>query len=168
MTTIDREFFDKYFWYEPEIINRLVWKSPPKYSTPKPGDLVGNLSGTGYIEFQVEGRKFLMHRVIWFLNKGYWPKGNIDHINGDGLDNRISNLRDVPQSENTKNQGLQKRNTSGYPGVHWYSPRGKWVVKIGVKGKSKHIGYFKDKGDAINARKEAEKLYNYHPNHGRS
>lgn len=51
------------------------------------------------------------HRVVWFLHHGYWPK-EIDHINRDGRDNRIENLRDVSHHVNVMNKSFDSK--SGY------------------------------------------------------
>jgi len=94
------------------------------------------------------GKKIYMHRFI--LNA---PKNKeVDHINGDPLDNRIYNLRLVNRSQNMMNR-------AGTTGV-WYSKqKKKWVAEIIVKGIKKHLGLFKDKQDAVAVRNNAEKVY---------
>ncbi len=88
-----------------------------------------------------------MHRVI--LNA---PKGkDVDHINGDGLDNRKQNLRVCTRSENAMNQRLSSANTSGYKGVVWYKRSQKWRVQVNVKNKKTHVGYFNEIGKAVKA-----------------
>lgn len=96
----------------------------------------------GYASKKTRGNKNLfMHTLIMDCPKGM----KIDHKNGDGLDNRRSNLRFCTQQQNTFNQKLSKSNTSGYKGV-CYFPYGKrlkrWVAKINIDGKQKHLGYF--------------------------
>lgn len=117
------------------------------------------------------GNRFNMgyHRLIWCHYYGKWPESNlvIDHINGNHYDNTIENLRLVTQAENSKNRSTRKDNTSGHVGLYWRNSKRKWQVYIGVNGKNIHIGHFKNKEDAIKARKEAEKKYGYHKNHGR-
>ena len=117
------------------------------------------------------GTRFYMayHRLIWCYYYGKWPESDlvIDHINGNFRDNRIVNLRLVTHTENNKNRSTPKDNTSGHLGIHRVKNRGKWQVQIGVNGKNVHVGYFKNKDDAIAARKEAEIKYGYHKNHGR-
>jgi hypothetical protein len=108
-----------------------------------------------------------VHRIVWFMYYGEWPKDQIDHINGVATDNRIENLRDVSNKENMHNKSRQANNTSGVTGIYWYPKREKWLVQLATSGKRYHIGYFKDKEDAIAARKEAEKKYGFHENHGR-
>lgn len=104
--------------------------------------------------------------MIWILEKGEYPDGFIDHINGVITDNRIENLRLVSPQENTKNISLSCRNTSGCLGVS-RGPSGTWLARIQHEGKSTHIGSYQDKSHAIIARQAAEKVLGFHPNHGR-
>jgi len=117
------------------------------------------------------GNRFYMgyHRLIWCHYHGKWPESNlvIDHKNGDHYDNTIENLRLVTHTENNKNSSTPKDNTSGHIGVYWAKSMRKWQVQIGLNRKNIHIGYFKNKEDAIKARKDAEIKYGFHENHGR-
>lgn len=119
----------------------------------------------GYFVGAVFGRGFRKHRILWALHYGEWPE-NIDHINGNGLDNRISNLRSVPQSVNTKNMRLSKRNKSGVIGVAWIPRLKKWEAKLSSGGKFVYLGLHSKKEDAIAARLEANAQHGFHANHG--
>lgn len=80
----------------------------------------------------------------------------VDHVNGDKLDNRRSNLRLCSQKNNTRNAKLSKRNTSGYKGVFWASHANLWRVRVG----NKHVGYFKNKIEGAKAyNKVAQELF---------
>lgn len=97
-----------------------------------------------FYSYRKENRKIsiLMHRVIMEsmlerkLKKGEW----VDHINGDGLDNRRENLRLATPSQNMQNVGKRSHNTSGYKGVSSCGSR--WRATIRVNGKQKHLGVF--------------------------
>ena len=123
---------------------------------------------TSYREMRADGRMVKAHRLAWRLHYGIWPDKIIDHINGDGLDNRIENLREVDSFDSAKNKPLQRNNTSGVVGVRLYKPNGKWVATISNKGKKITIGYFDKKDDAIKARRDKEIEFSYHSNHGRN
>ena len=91
----------------------------------------------------------------------------IDHINGDGTDNRWSNLRSVSSQENSKNQRRRFTNVhSDVMGVRLNKPTNSWVASIRCDGKNVHLGLFKDFNKAVESRKLAEKLLGYHQNHG--
>lgn len=75
----------------------------------------------------------------------------IDHINGDGLDNRRANLRHVTSSGNGHNKGASPRNTSGFRGVSWMARRKMWRAYATVAGKRQHLGYFRDAEAAARA-----------------
>lgn len=109
----------------------------------------------------------LAHRTAWVLHFGSWPAATIDHINGDRLDNSASNLREVAMAENLKNKAIQKNNQSGHIGVR-DAGAGKWRAGIHGNGKAVHLGTFDTIEEAIHARTEAQALYGYHENHGRS
>jgi hypothetical protein len=121
----------------------------------------------GYNRGLILGVNYHAHRVAWAIHYGWWPKDQLDHINGDRTDNRIDNLREVDGAENHKNQKLSKNNTSGHSGVYWNKPSRKWVAQIQAEGSRIHLGVFGLLEDAIEARIAAELRYGYHPNHGR-
>lgn len=128
-----------------------------------------SLSVCGYKNGRVFNKTYKAHRLIWTMVYGEWLGGkiDIDHINGIRTDNRLINLRKVERIDNTRNAAIRKDNKSGCTGVR-VSDNGKsWVAQIVVNGKSVHIGTFINKDDAIKARKEAERKYGFHPNHGR-
>lgn len=114
------------------------------------------------------GVNYTAHRVAWALHHGEWPTATVDHINGDPTDNRIANLRDVSCGENNKNQSRKKTNTSGRVGVHKASNADRWIARININGKHKHVGCFKNYEDACFARWIAEQFCGYHANHGRA
>ena len=121
----------------------------------------------GYGGITINGKRYLTHRVCWAVYYGKWPEGQIDHIKGIKTDNRISQLRDVSCQDNRRNMPKPINNKSGVVGVSWFKRDSKWQAGIMIDGKSKYLGAFTDKQDAINARKAAEVKYGFHKNHGR-
>jgi len=88
-----------------------------------------------------------MHRAILGLELG--DPRQVDHINGNRLDNRRANLRVVTNAENGQNRtSLQARNISGYRGVTWYAPRRKWRAKVTLARRQYTLGYFDDVHEA--------------------
>lgn len=126
------------------------------------------VSKQGYRVSRIFNRGYYAHRVIWALHHGEWPKGEVDHINGDRSDNRISNLRNVSRAENCRNTARSVRNKSGAVGVHWHKQTQKWHARIKRDGKTTSLGLFFDFDDAVAARKAAEPRYDFHENHGRA
>jgi len=112
-------------------------------------------------------RKAYAHRVIWQLVTGESPLC-IDHINGDGFDNRWTNLRSVTRRLNQMNQRKRCDNSTGQTGVGWCRERELWIAFITTSGKKRHLGRFAVKADAIVARRAAERRLGFHPNHGRA
>lgn len=85
-----------------------------------------------------------MHRILMK------PEGRleVDHINGDRLDNRRSNLRVCTRSQNMRNRKTATRTKSGFKGVAWHKGNKKWIAHLKTGGKTIHLGYFTDKKKA--------------------
>jgi hypothetical protein len=96
------------------------------------------------------------HRAAWLFHYGKWPAMDLDHINGNKLDNRINNLREVTQQKNSRNQLRSTRNTSGFPGVTLISKDNKYKAAIKHYGKYIQLGIFIDPKDAFRARVRKE------------
>lgn len=118
-----------------------------------------------YKRVRVGERKVMYHRIAWALYYGEWPDGEVDHISGDTLDNRICNLRSVDKKENKKNKARYSNNRSGHPGV--FQKRGRWYAVINHEGECVPLGGYESKDGAIRARLEAEDKYRFHRNHGK-
>lgn len=111
----------------------------------------------GYIYVSVDEKKYLLHRLAWFLFYGEWPKSEIDHIDGDKINNSIANLRLASRAQNEANKKASRANTSGVKGVRWEESRGKWYAYITIDYKMKNLGCFERREDAIAARSLAAK-----------
>ena len=85
------------------------------------------------------------------MHYGEWPVGDVDHINMDKTDNRISNLRLARRRDNMNNLTATKSNKSGFIGVYWAKRERKWVSGITIDYKFHHLGYFDDPVSAANA-----------------
>lgn len=140
------------FRYEPETGLLYRMKSPKKRFE---GKVVGAKESRGYLQVRFEGRLYMAHRIIWFIVYGHWPQEEIDHINRDRADNRLSNLRLATRQENTWNASLRKDNRFGAKGV---SDRyGRYVAIIRVNGANTNLGYFNTVAEAAEAYKSAAK-----------
>lgn len=122
--------------------------------------------GKKYWCIQVDGKMYKAHRLAWLVTHGEFPPEQIDHIDGDGLNNRLENLRAVSDLENKRNLRKKSNNTSGVSGVRWRKDRQKWQALITVNRKKIHLGLFSDKSEAVAARRAAEAKYGFHENHG--
>lgn len=175
---LTQEYVRSLFHYDPET-GVLTWKERPREHFATEGAwkvmnarCAGKPVGSShrfqgdYLALSLRGRKYLVHRMIWFLVYGYWPD-EIDHINGKRADNRLVNLRDVSRPVNMKNKRVRRDSKTGIPGVMWHKAAAKWCAQIRVSGRMRHLGVFGRLEDAIAARKAAEKEFGYHENHGR-
>ena len=105
----------------------------------------------------VDSSMWKVARIIYFMVHGEIPQAlDIDHINGNPLDNRVENLRLATRSQNNKNHKMKSTNKSGVRGVCWHPEKKKWRVQIRHGGKVLHLGFFTNIDDARRAREEAE------------
>lgn len=104
--------------------------------------------GCGYFRLKINGKSYLLHRIIFAHQKGYLPP-MVDHDNRDKLDNRIENLRDCPtRGHNTINSPPRSDNTSKYKGVTWHKNVGKWHCSVFKSGKRHYVGIYDKIEDA--------------------
>jgi hypothetical protein len=115
------------------------------------------INNTGYCYAKIGSRHVLLHRLLHDLENLDLPI--IDHIDGNKLNNRMSNLRIANDSINNMNKGLQKNNKSGCRGVIWHSRDSIWEAYISVGRTHIYLGRFLDYQDAVNARSIAEAKY---------
>lgn len=144
----------------------LYWKIS-KSSKVFKKRLAGGLNAQGYLVTGIQNKVYRNARIIWKMYYGADPKGGIDHIDHNRLNNKIENLRDVSRKENCRNRSMTSQNTSGVVGVYRRTAENKWCAQIDVNSQNIQLGSFTNKEDAIKARKEAEIKYGFHPNHGK-
>lgn len=131
------------------------------------GSIKVSKSGNRYLMLYLNGFRYRAHRIAFLYMTGSFPCDEVDHINGDGMDNRWRNLREVTTTENSRNQKLRCTNKSGVSGVCWDKHKRKWAAAIHDNCKRIHLGFFDKKDSAIRVRYAAEKILGYHKNHGR-
>lgn len=134
---------------------------------PRAGDLAGGTRSDGYRYIGIDGKRYYAHRIAWLMVYGPIPEGmEIDHIDHNPSNNRISNLRLVTKSANRQNRARDRRNKSGVNGVFWSINAKAWSAQIRHNRRTKHLGYFKSLSAATAARKAAEVSLGFHANHG--
>lgn len=147
------------------ITGELRWKESSRNC--KKGDLIGSIDDRGYRRVFLKGKHIRIHRLVWLLAYGSFPNEDIDHINGNKLDNSLDNLRLVSDFENLQNSKRRLDNTSGVKGVSWHKQHNAWQARIAVNGVRKSLGYFSSIEDAEKSiREERELLHKEFCNHG--
>lgn len=108
------------------------------------GHVAGTTCLNGYIRIKVYGRVLFAHRLAWLYVHGEFPPDQLDHINHNKSDNRLSNLRPATRAQNQKNRFANSNSTSGRKGVVWSKKAGLWRSVACLNGKKHHLGYFHD------------------------
>jgi hypothetical protein len=131
--------------YNPEtgLFSRRVGKA-----RARAGAVCGDLDSHGYVRISLDCKRYLGHRLAWLYVHGCWPAADIDHINGVRTDNRLANLREAARRNNLANR--RGHASSGLKGAYWHGQNGCWYSRIGVNGKSIHLGCF-DTAEEANA-----------------
>jgi hypothetical protein len=156
--------------YDPET-GVFRWISKLANCRAKVGEVAGSRfqisisESLVYEAIYLWGKSYLSHRLAFLYMTGDWPKKTVDHIDGDGRNNRWVNLRDVSHQENMRNRKISVRNTSGYVGVGAGIGK-RWRSQIGVDGSVIYLGEFDDLQEAIEARKKAEEKFGVKPARG--
>lgn len=152
------------FQYDASTGN-LYWRKSPGNNSTKVGGIAGSVfyTKTGvYMRVTIRKKRVLAHRLVWFYVHGAWPEDCVDHRDGNGLNNRIDNLRLA-----TKQQNCHHRkpipSASGFRGVYRIKKKKEshnqtkfWGAKICLDWKWINLGCFSTKEEAIEARKIAE------------
>lgn len=99
----------------------------------KVGDKVGSPATNGYLRVEILGKKYAVHRLVYFMHHGYMPTV-IDHIDGNRTNNRIENLREADKAKNTCNSKVSARNKSGEKGVYFHKASKKWCAQVEMQG----------------------------------
>jgi hypothetical protein len=138
----------------------------------KTGDVCGSIvqgnKTNKYLRTMIDGKRYRLHRLAWLYMTGTLPASDmdVDHIDGNGLNNIFDNLRVVSRSANCKNCKSFSSNTSGVNGVHQRSS-GSWRASIRVDKVLIHLGTFKTKDEASAARENANVKYGFSETHGK-
>lgn len=140
----------------------LTWKQwNPKHVGKKAGCWSGH-----HVTVAVNKVHYPLARIIFLWHHGHLPE-IVDHADCNPMNNCISNLRAATKAENQRNAGMYAHNTSGSKGVVWSKACKKWMARIKVFGKSKHLGVFESKELATDFVQLArEMLHGEFANHG--
>lgn len=156
----------RFYYRDGKLFNREHWNS----RAPKDAEAGTDCHVRGFIYrgVRINGVRYLIHRLIWMMHNGeIMEKMEIDHINGDTLDNRIENLRCVPPHINRRNMRKVCTCTSGITGVTWDKVNKKWYAHAhSLDGKMKNLGRFESKEEAAQVVVAFRKRNGYTDRHG--
>lgn len=145
------EFVANRLGYDPET-GVLTWKVHLRGGSAKVGNVAGKTSVDGYRIIKINQRQYPAHRLAWLLTTGRWPVADIDHIDGNKSNNRLSNLREASRSQNNWN-------TIPVRGYSWDQESRKFKSKICVDRRCIFLGRFDSEDAARSAYHAAKERY---------
>jgi len=151
----DIEYLNSIFRLDSDT-GELFWAASNCHSV-KVGSVAGSLKPCGYRTIEILGKNYRCHRIVYAIYHGKHPDGQIDHIDGNNLNNKPSNLRLANSAQNSQNRKKQSDNTSGHKNVYWFEKNKKWNVRISAFGKSYYFGAYLHIEDAVKVAKEKRK-----------
>jgi hypothetical protein len=149
-----------------DLVDGKLYNKETVSNRVKKGTEAGNTNNvTGYRVVIIKGRGFRVHRIIYYLHYGVWPGDfQVDHIDGDKLNNKPENLRLVTSKQNNRSYRKPYKNpTSKYRGVCWDKESNKYKAKIFHNNKNIHLGYFTCEKEAALAYNIAAYRYEFNP-----
>jgi hypothetical protein len=117
----------------------------------------GSVYANGYRYIQIDNISYRTGRLAWLYMTGEWPAAMVDHEDTDKANDAWRNLRLASNSQNQANRGVPSNNTSGTKGVRFETSRGKWRAQIVVNGRSKNLGRYATREEAMEAYATAAK-----------
>ena len=138
--------------YDPET-GEFYWLVKPSARVFL-GQRAGSLDAKGYRCIKIDGKTYKAHRLAWLWEHGEWPKLDLDFINRDTDDNRISNLREATKEQNGGNSKARK----GLKGAYWHKREQVWFSAINIDGRHNFLGNFDSEQSAHMAYCKAAKV----------
>lgn len=147
MTTLTAERARELFHYDPEtgVFTRRITTG----NRGKAGSVVGSLSEqVGYLTVKIAGKSVYLHRLAVFYTTGKWPSHEVDHIDGNRVNNKWTNLRDVTTRVNRQNRRAARSDKKQGVLIGTKKHRRKWQARITANGSSHSLGYFDTEDEA--------------------
>lgn len=142
------------------------------WSKSRPGRRMSMPAGNvnkclGYRQIRIDGKLHYAHRIVWEMHNGDIPEGmEIDHIDGNRLNNKIDNLRMVTHQQNVWNTKPQNNKKAPLKGLAWCNFTKKWRVRLQKNSKYHEVGRFRCPCLAyLKYLSKAEHLYGEYANH---
>lgn len=148
------EEFLKYITEHLEYKDGIVyWKKIPKFlRRRKVGDIAGTFhKPSGYNIIMVKYKRVKRTHVIWYLVHGSWPTKQIDHIDGNRINDNIGNLRLVTPRENSINMHCHRNGHLPGTSRKSHTRTKQWRASITINNRCKYLGDFLTEQEAHEA-----------------
>jgi hypothetical protein len=148
-----------------DLVDGKIYYKETYNSRAMKGLEAGTVQNNGYRSVIIKGRDFLAHRIIYYLHYGVWPGDfQVDHIDGDKLNNKPENLRLVTNKQNNRSyKKARKGVTSKYRGVYWDKSINKYRATIYHNNKVIYLGLYTCEKEAALTYNIAADRYEFNP-----
>lgn len=158
MSRVNADRLRSLLHYEPDT-GVFTWKVY-RGRTAKAGDVAGTATNAqGYRCIMVDQTSYKANCLAWLYMTGEWPETDVDHRDGDRLNDRWGNFRLATRSQNCANRKKHSNNSSGFKGVHLKRASGKWAATICVNYKIHYLGSFETPEEAHESYVSAAQKY---------
>lgn len=145
---LTQERLKRLMTYNPET-GEFIWRV--RWHRSRPGDKVGRSLNVGYYRITIDGKHYYLHQLAFLFMEDRIPTHDIDHKNGDKIDNRWDNLRVAGKQGNQANSPMKSTNTSGFKGVSFCATTKRWRASIRHNGREINLGRYNTKEEAAKA-----------------
>ncbi len=156
---LSREFLEDVLALDRDA-GKLFWLSPSKYHSEKTGQEAGcarkNSNGKTYWHVKINGLAYRRSYLVYCMTTDKWPAECIDHIDGNSLNDRPSNLREATVMQNAWNHKGRRKNTDLPMGIR-RMPSNKYQARIACNKKTIYLGCFDSVEEAVNRYAEKRK-----------
>lgn len=141
------------------LINKVNRSTNSKAGQPAGYIRTDKKTGEKYWIVGINKKRYYAHNLVFLWHNNFTPEwpNVIDHIDSDGTNNKIENLRVATPVQNAINRKKHLNNKSGTTGVYWHKSAKKWSAFVSVNNKRKHLGLFETIEQAIQKRQEIQK-----------
>lgn len=137
---LTKEYVESLLSYDPDS-GVFIWKRGNTNHFHHHGKIAGRVNRAGRIQIKIDGKMYSAHRLVFLIEDGTFPELDVDHIDGNPLNNTRSNLRLVTKQQNSYNTKVSKNNKLGVKGVS-LTKNNKFLVMLSINGIQEYLGTY--------------------------
>lgn len=145
----------------------LIARIKYHHAAPGVGQPVGYVCSAGFLKTRLKNKRYKVSHITFYLCTGHWPKQPLEHVDGDKMNCKPSNIQYTTMPEVSRRRARYSSCCSGVAGVDYRPRKDRWRARIRLGGQRDHLGEFRTLDEAAAVRQKASQEYNFDPKHGR-